>query len=206
MKPKLINVLKVYEPGNTPYNVQGIPQFLNEELARIARPLSVLISSWEPPVNVGLVEPTTPTTINTTPTVIGNYQDVHFSDFAADQDIQIDQVNGTIDINGDADDTYIAEIVGFFNLENISVPANQQMFLYTRASNSLGNTDYLMGSAFIGGTQMDFSSLGSVRMIEIPGDTVLSCYLQMSEQVATVAMLSGDFHVNITSASEGDLL
>ena len=202
MQPKVVTYLQPYTPNQVPTGIEEIPAFLFDELERIASPLRELVSTWEPPITVGLTAPLQPTTIGITPTDITNYQETRFNQYAAWLDIKADASAGTIDLGGSAADTYTIEVGAFFQIERNGIIQNQEVLLYLTD----GTTTWIMGSDYISEQLQTFLSIGSVRLLDIPADSIIKCYLIANTAAGGVIIQGGNFYVRIVDSEQAQVI
>jgi hypothetical protein len=200
MDPKIVTALLGYTPNQVPVRVEDIPAFLADELERIAFPLQVLANTWEPAISAGLTNPAQPTTVLTTPTAIKAYQAERVSRYAPYLKMVVDKAVGTIGLGGQATSRYTLQIVAFFTLNVGTLAQNQEVFAHVTD----GVNTWSMGSAYISEPQQKFVSMGSVRLVDVPANSTMQCYLQADTSAGTVEMAGGEFSIQVLDSYEPD--
>lgn len=198
MEPKIVTTLLGYHPNMVPENPKDIPQFLSNELEEIAYPLTTMANSWEPSISAGMSNPLNPTTVEITPTPIIEYQAERLSRYAPYLNITLDPIAGTISMGGPSNSRYTVQVIAFFSIGIVNVAQNQEMFLYVTD----GVDVWTMGNGYVSEPNQGFLSIGSVRLLDVPADSVLNCYLILADSAGTVTQAGGEFNVNVLDSYE----
>ena len=198
MEPKIVTTLLGYHPNMVPERAEDIPLFLSNELELIAYPLTTMANSWEPSISAGMSNPSNPTTVDIIATSITDYQGERLSRYAPYLNISLDPVAGTIDLGGPGNSRYTVQVIAFFSIEIVNVAQNQEMFLYVTD----GVDAWSMGNGYVSEPNQGFLSIGSVRLVDVPADSVLSCYLILADSAGTVNMAGGEFNISVLDSYE----
>ena len=198
MDAKITLALAPYDPLPVPYEAGDLPMYLDQEFQRLSEPLGYLTATWAPVIAVRMSEPTAPGSVsNLAPAYIQDYQDAATTQYANLLNLTTNPANGTINLNGDAANTYIVTVSAFVLMTRGTIPQNQEIFLYMTD----GTTDYLLGADYIVENQQSYLSLGSTQTLKLPGNGALRLFLQTSTSAGNTQMQSVSFDIKIIESA-----
>jgi len=167
--PKTSVLLRPYSHVPTPLNVDALPNYVEQELIKIATPLNTLTEAYSPSITVSLSEPAGSVTTSPAPTVIVDYQESIITKYAPLLGITVDPLAGFIQFNGDGLTEIAMEMSAFVTIARGTLAQNQSVSLIMTD----GTTVWELGSVWIASVQQVNLSLGATILIRVPNNATL---------------------------------